>query len=181
MIALPPGPFELVYADPPWTYRDKAKAGNRGAESHYSCMSIADICALPVADICAPNCLLALWWVAPMPREALAVVDAWGFELRTMKGLTWHKETKTGKSFFGMGNWTRANTEDLLFATRGKPKRVNAGVRQFMSAERPARHSEKPQEARDRLVALMGDVRRVELFARDSSPGWTVWGDQAPG
>jgi len=92
-----------------------------------------------------------------------------------MKGFTWHKRTKHGKSHIGMGHWTRGNTEDCLFAVRGKPKPVNHGVRQFIEAPR-GKHSEKPPEARERLVLLMGDVPRIELFAREAVPGWDVWG-----
>jgi N6-adenosine-specific RNA methylase IME4 len=87
----------------------------------------------------------------------------------------WHKTTKHGKSHFGMGHWTRANTEDCLIAVRGKPKRVNADVRQFIEAPR-GRHSAKPDEVRERLVRLMGDVPRLEMFAREAAPGWDVWG-----
>jgi N6-adenosine-specific RNA methylase IME4 len=105
-------------------------------------MTLEDICALDIPAIAAPDCLLALWWVAPMPEEALAVVRAWGFVLTTMKGFTWHKRTRNGCSHFGMGNWTRANTEanteDCLFAVRGNIRRVNASVRQFITT--PARH-----------------------------------------
>lgn len=169
--------YEIILADPPWSYRDSANAGKRGAVHKYQTMSLLDICALDVASLAAPNCLLAMWWVPPMPEEALAVVKAWGFRLKTMKGFTWHKTTKHGKSAFGMGNWTRANTEDCLFAVRGKPKRINAGVRQFVESPR-GRHSAKPPEARDRLVQLMGDVPRVELFAREVAPGWDAWGTE---
>ena len=112
-----------------------------------------------------------------MPEEALEVVKAWGFTLKTMKGFTWHKTTKHGKSHFGMGHWTRANTEDCLFAVRGKPKRANADVRQFIEAPR-GRHSAKPDEVRERLVRLMGDVPRLEMFAREAIPGWDVWGNE---
>lgn len=112
-----------------------------------------------------------------MPAEALAVISAWDFTLKTMCGFTWHKLTKHGKDAFGMGNWTRANAENCLFATHGKPKRVCAGVRQIITAK-VGKHSEKPPEARDRLVKLMGDVKRVELFARVSTSGWDVWGNQ---
>lgn len=169
--------YSLIYADPPWSYRDKCNAGKRGACHKYEVMTLEDICNLPVQDIAADDCLLAMWWVPPMPMEALTVVEAWGFTLKTMKGFTWHKETKHGLSHFGMGNWSRGNTEDCLFAVRGKPKRANASVRQYMS-EKKGRHSEKPQEARDRLVQLMGDVPRIELFARDHFDGWDTWGNE---
>lgn len=176
-MSLPIGPFSIIYADPPWQYRDKANAGNRGACHKYGVMSVADICALPIPQIAADDCLLAMWHVAPMPLEALSVVTAWGFKLKTMKGFTWVKRTTNGLRHFGMGHWTRANSEDCLFAVRGHPKRVSAAVSQLIEA--PVReHSRKPDEARDRLVQLMGDVPRIELFARTATPGWEAWGDQ---
>lgn len=177
IIPLPDKKYQIIYADPPWSYRDKANAGNRGASHKYPVMDLEVICSLPVQKIAADNCLLALWWVPPMPMEALRVVSAWGFTFKTMKGFTWHKTTKHGKSCMGMGHLTRSNAEDCLFATKGKPKRVSAGVRQFIEAERHA-HSQKPNEARDRLVQLMGDVPRIELFARSATPGWDAWGDE---
>jgi len=172
--------YSLIYADPPWVYRDKANAGKRGAAHKYSCMTVPELCALPVRKIAADDCLLAMWWVAPMPEEALAVVKAWGFTLKTMKGFTWRKLTVNGAEHFGMGNWTRANSEDCLFATRGRPQRVSADVRQIITAI-VRDHSRKPREARERLVRLFGDVPRVELFARDTAAGWAVWGDQVDG
>ena len=169
--------FNIIYADPPWQYRDRANAGKRGASHKYQVMSLDDICDLPVPDIAAEDCLLAMWWVAPMPHEALTVISSWGFTLKTMKGFTWRKLTFHGLEHFGMGHWTRANSEDCLFATRGRPHRINAGVRQMINA--PVReHSRKPDEARERLVTLMGDVPRVELFARQRHPGWHCWGNE---
>ncbi|MEO1391040.1 MAG: MT-A70 family methyltransferase [Cyanobacteria bacterium J06634_6] len=169
--------YQIIYADPPWQYRDEANAGNRGACHKYPVMTYQDICALPVQDIADDNCLLAMWWVGPQPREALAVVDAWGFTLKNMTGFSWHKTTKTGKSHFGMGHLTRGNVENCLFAVRGKPKRVNAGVRQFIQAPHRG-HSRKPDEARLRLEDLMGNVPRIELFAREKPPYWDVWGNE---
>lgn len=178
MVELPQKGYRIIYADPPWSYRDKGNAGQRGSSHKYTCLTVAEICALPVAEIAAKDCLLAMWWVPPMPREALQVIDAWGFTLKTMKGFTWHKRTKNGLSHFGMGHWTRANSEDCLFAVRGQPRRVNAGVRQIIDAP-IGRHSEKPAEARVRLVRLMGNVPRIELFARVQAPGWNAWGLEA--
>jgi N6-adenosine-specific RNA methylase IME4 len=170
--------FNLILADPPWVYRDKCNAGERGAGFKYSLMTVDEICRMRpfIDEIAAPDCFLAMWHVGPQPREALQVMDAWGFTLKTFKGFTWHKETKYGKCHIGMGNWTRANTEDCLFAVRGKPKRVDCGVRQYISAKLGA-HSQKPAIARDRLVKLIGDVPRIELFSRDIVKGWHAWGD----
>ena len=82
-----------------------------------------------------------------------------------------------GRDAFGMGNYTRGNAENCLFAVRGRPKRMCAGVSQMIVAQ-VGRHSEKPAEARDRLVRLMGDVPRIELFARTTAPGWDSWGNE---
>ncbi len=186
MIPFPEGPFDLILADPPWVYNDKATAGDRGAGCKYDVMTSAEIAFLPVREIAAVNCLLAMWWVGPQPREALEVIDGWGFELINFTGFTWHKLTKTGKSAFGMGHWTRGNCENVAFARRGRPKRVDAGVSQFLeeieydayvNAE-IGRHSQKPLEVHRRLERLMGQCRRLELFAREAQPGWTAWGNQ---
>lgn len=172
--------YRLIYADPPWTYRDKCKGGERGAGFKYPTMTVADICRLPVWELADPeSCLLAMWWVPTQPVEALKVVEAWGFRFMTMKGFTWHKTNpKKGNSALGMGHMTRANSEDCLFAVRGRlPERVDASICQHVTAPR-GRHSAKPEEIRDRLVALLGDVPRIELFARSSAPGWDCWGNE---
>ncbi len=173
--------YNLILADPPWTYKDKGNAGKRGAVFKYPLMTLKELADMAplVNEWAAKDCLLAMWWVAPMPASALMLIQSWGFRLKTMKGFTWHKLTKTGKDHFGMGNYTRANSEDCLFAVRGKPKRVSAAVRQMIHA--PIReHSRKPDEARDRLVELMGEVPRIELFARQRVKGWDAWGNQVP-
>jgi N6-adenosine-specific RNA methylase IME4 len=121
--------------------------------------------------------LLAMWHVAPMPQEAIDLCRAWGFTLKTMKGFTWHKLTKNGLSHFGMGHYTRANTEDCLFAVKGKPIIKSHSVRQFIEAKIRA-HSQKPDEIRGQLVQLCGDVPRVELFARQKFDGWDSWGNE---
>lgn len=175
----PRGRFKVIYVDPAWQYKNRAASKGQwgGAAKHYAVMSIEDLCALPVAQLAAPNCLLAMWWVAPMPEDALRVLKAWGFTLKTMKGFSWHKRTKHGKSHFGLGTLTRANTEDCLFAARGRPRRISASVRSYIDAP-IGRHSEKPAEARRRLVELMGDVPRIELFARRRHRGWRAWGNE---
>lgn len=174
------GPYSLILADPPWQFNDKCNAGNRGACHKYDVMTVSDIMSLPVNKIAAENCLLAMWWVAAMPQEALDVVRAWGFKVKTMTGFTWHKMSKHGNEHVGMGNWTRANAENCLFAVKGRPQRVNKGVRQFISA-RVGSHSQKPVECRTRLVDLMGDVPRLEMFARDTMDGWDYFANELEG
>ena len=128
-------PYQLIYCDPPWTYRDQCHAGQRGAGYKYTLMTLAELKALPVAELADPRgSLLAMWWVPPMPQEALDVVKAWGFTLKTMQGFTWHKKTKHGKDHFGMGNYTRClrgDTEVYLQETSGRvfiDKMGNLGV-----------------------------------------------------
>lgn len=172
--------YSLIYADPPWAFRDEANAGQRGACHKYGVMPVDAICALPVGDIAAPDSLLALWWVGSQPDEALAVARAWGFTVRHMTGMVWVKTTTRGRPAFGMGHYTRAGAECLLFATRGKwgELRRSRSVRQVVEAPL-GRHSEKPAIVAERLVELVGDVPRIELFARAPRPGWTVWGEEA--
>ncbi|EBJ0776681.1 adenine methylase [Salmonella enterica] len=172
--------YTLIYADPPWSYRDKAADGNRGAGFKYPVMNVLDICRLPAWELAAENCLLAMWWVPTQPAEALEVVKAWGFRLMTMKGFTWNKcgVRQRDKLVLGMGNATRANSEDCLFAIKGRlPPRRSAGIVQSFTAPR-LEHSRKPDHVREKLVQLLGDVPRIELFARQSSHGFDVWGNQ---
>lgn len=171
--------YPLIYADPPWTYNDKCADGKRGAGFKYSTMKVADICRLPVWDLAAESCLLAMWWVPTQPVEALKVVEAWGFRLMTMKGFTWHKTNRNkGNSAIGMGHMTRANSEDCLFAVKGRlPPRLDASICQHITAPRMD-HSAKPEVFREKLVQLLGDVPRIELFARQQSAGWHTWGNQ---
>lgn len=176
-MTFPDKKYEIIYADPPWSYNDQANAGERGACHKYDVMDMFALADLPVWDIAAKNCLLAMWHVGPMPLEALYVMKAWGFTLKTMKGFTWHKTTKNGRDHFGMGHLTRANTEDCLFAVRGKPVRASGSVRQIVHAQ-VREHSRKPDEIRNALVELLGDIPRIELFARQKHEGWDHWGNE---
>ena len=147
--------YKIIYADPPWSYQDKKCHG--ACEWHYSTMKMDDICSLPVERIADENCVLFLWTTYPMLREALEVIAAWGFTYKTI-GFQWVKENRTGKGFFfGLGRWTRGNTEPCLIAVKGKPKRISAGVSQLVFAPL-ARHSAKPPIVRKKIVELMGGV-----------------------
>ena len=165
----------MIYADPPWRYSAKGVQG--AAEHHYPTMSINELCALPVAELSAPDSALFLWATFPQLPEALRLIRAWGFAYKTV-AFVWLKQNRKSKGwFYGLGFWTRGNAEVCLLATRGHPNRQAANVPQFIIS--PIReHSRKPDEAREKIVALMGDVPRVELFARQSNPGWDVWGNE---
>ena len=105
------------------------------------------------------------------------MISAWGFEYKSI-GFLWVKLNKSGKGFFfGLGRWTRGNTEPCLIAVKGKPKRISASVSQLVLSPLK-RHSEKPAEVRDKIVQLLGDLPRVELFARQKVDGWDSWGNE---
>lgn len=170
--------YRVIYADPPWQYRVYSQKGaGRSAESHYPTMSISDIRSLPVAELADKDCALFLWVTMPCLMEGLSVLDAWGFTYKTI-AFVWVKQNKKADSlFWGMGYWTRSNVEFCVLATKGSPKRMSAAVHQVIMAH-IEEHSKKPQEARDRIVQLMGDVPRIELFARQKTEGWDVWGNE---
>jgi len=172
--------FSVIYADPAWSYRVWSKKGlGRTAESHYPTMSLSKICALPVAELVAADCALFLWATFPNLQEAFEVIKAWGFTYKTV-AFTWVKQNKKSQGWFwGLGHWTRANAEICLLATKGKPKRISGRVHQIIDTPIEA-HSKKPDEARRRIVELMGDVPRIELFARQQPEGWDVWGNEVP-
>lgn len=140
-------------------------------------MSVKDICGLKVEEIAAKDCVLFLWATFPQLPEALRVIKAWGFQYKTV-AFVWLKQNKSGKGwFFGLGFWTRGNAEICLLATKGKPHRNSNRVHQFLIS--PIRgHSQKPKEAREKIVELMGDLPRVELFAREKAEGWDDWGNE---
>ena len=167
--------YKIIYADPPWSYKDKALAGNRGAGCKYDVMSVEDICNLPIKDIADDDCVLFMWVTMPKLNECWEVIKAWGFEYKTV-AFTWVKRNKKSNSWFwGMGRWTRANAEICLLATKGNPKRVNAAVHSIIDTP-IQRHSQKPNEVRERIVKLMGDIPRVELFARERLGGGGIIG-----
>lgn len=140
-------------------------------------MCVEDIKRLPVAQIAEQDAALFLWVTFPKLYEAWSVMEAWGFTYKTV-AFVWIKQSrKSDALFWGMGYWTRANAEICLLATRGHPKRQAKNVHQVILSH-IEEHSKKPDEARKRIERLMGDCSRIELFARQKSPGWDVWGNE---
>lgn len=172
--------YDVLYADPPWTYRDKCKSGNRGVEFKYPTMTIEDIKSLPVKEIASDNSALFLWVTWPLLKEGIDTLESWGLDYKTI-AFNWIKMNKKSPTpFWGMGNWTRSNSEPCLLGVRGKPKRASASVHSVILSP-IQKHSKKPDEARDRIVELMGDAKRIELFARELYPGWTCVGNDVDG
>jgi N6-adenosine-specific RNA methylase IME4 len=174
--------YQVIYADPPWSYNlfsgvGQEKTKSRTASSHYEVMRYVEIMDLPIKELVDKDCVLFLWATYPMLPEAIKLISAWGFAYKTVAFTCVKKNKKADSWFWGMGTWTRANPEICLLATRGNPQRVSKAVHSVLDS-RIREHSQKPDETRDRIVALMGDVPRIELFAREKTPGWDVWGNE---
>ena len=165
--------YNIIYADPPWKFWG---GGWKNQAQHYTIMKMEDVIKLPINDLAAKDCILFLWATYPILPEAFEVIKAWGFKYATV-GFTWVKTTKNNKWHFGLGYWTRANPELCLIATKGKPTRKSASIPNLIISQVEG-HSKKPDIVRDKIVELMGDIPRIELFAREKTKGWDVWGNE---
>lgn len=169
--------YEIIYADPPWRYADQKNNDPSMGGITYPTMSLEEICSIPVAKIAQKDCSLFMWATMPLLKESLDVISAWGFKYITC-AFTWVKLNPSGNGIYsGLGHWTNGNAELCLFAKKGTPKRVEKNVKQIVMAPR-GRHSAKPPEVRDRIVRLVGDRPRIELFAREKADGWDHWGNE---
>lgn len=162
---LPAGTFRTVVADPPLAYT--ADFGDGLAADHYRTMPLAELEALPVSGLAAPDSHLYLWIGATRIPDGLQIVEAWGFSFVAL--LTWKKPA------IGLGTWWRYQTEHLIHARRGS-LRTRPGLSNLFEARR-SRHSEKPEIAYD-LITRASPGPYIELFARKPRAGWTVWGDE---
>jgi N6-adenosine-specific RNA methylase IME4 len=174
--------YSAILADPPWPYATWSHKGQgRSGEAHYKTMSHADMQALPVSDIALPDSVLFIWVVQTQLPQAVDLINAWGFTFKSV-AFAWLK--REALPFFpddittqmGMGKWTRSEFEQCWFASRGKPKRLDAGVRQVLIDKR-REHSRKPDGIHERIERLVAGPY-VELFARQRRPGWDVWGNE---
>lgn len=182
--------YDIIYADPPWQYKDKRCMG--ACEKRYHTLSVEQICELPINRLAEKDCVLFMWATYPKMKEALKVIEAWGFKYKTI-AFQWVKLNRNIKlnnlvtatardilhklCYFGLGRWTRGNTECCLLATKGRPRRANNSVSQLILSPL-IRHSAKPPEVRDQIKKLMGGGTLIELFARDNVAGWDCWGDE---
>lgn len=180
------GAYGLILADCPWSYAMRSAAGyGKSPEAHYATMPTEDICALPVHELAAPDCLLVMWSTWPHLLQAQRVMLSWGFTY--VSGGAWTKRTVYGKPAFGPGFIERTTTEPYLLGTVGAPwvgshsernwietlEEIEAGI------DAPRReHSRKPDQMREKCERLAPHVRRCELFAREPWPGSEVWGNE---
>lgn len=184
---LPPCSFDLVLADPPWSFALRSQAGEeKSAQAQYDCMDLEAIKALPVAALCRGDAICVMWTTWPFIEAAPGVLRAWGFNPVT--GGAWFKKTKNDKPAFGTGYIFRSACEPFLVGTMGSPltaKNVRNIIETDMNAiSAPTReHSRKPDEMYDLCERLCPRaLRAVELFARqrftDGQLLWEAWGNQ---
>ncbi len=167
--------YNIIYADPPWPYNRSWVQG--GVNKHYPTMSIEELCALPVNSLADKNCLLFLWATFPKLPDAIRLIKEWGFTYKSV-AFVWLKKTpKSDKWHYGLGFWTRGNAEVCLLATKGHPKRAAKNIHQFIISP-IEQHSKKPDITRTKIIALAGDLPRIELFARQTPDGWDIWGNE---
>ncbi len=171
--------YSIIYADPPWNYTATGQSiPCRNKEGQpYIAMRMIDIYDFKIPDT-EDDCVLFLWATAPLLPEALFTMKSWGFEYKSI-AFTWIKKNKKNKAtnFWGMGSWTRSNPEYCLLGVKGKPKAVSHSVHSVIE-ESIEEHSKKPDIVRDKIVELCGDIKRIELFARNKVNGWDSFGDQ---
>lgn len=161
------GPFGTIYADPPWQYDNQTTRSAQG--NHYDGLSVAELCAMPVAALAAPAAHLHLWTTNAFLFDAPAIFDAWGFEFRST--FVWCKRK------IGIGNYWRNSHELLLTGIRGNAKSfADHTLKSWLECDR-GRHSEKPFIIRD-YIRRASPGPYLELFARLPAEGWTSWGNQ---
>lgn len=170
--------YEVVYADPPWSYDDTMKGHSFSLEDEYETQSLEWIKGLPVKMLVAKDCVLFIWVTSPLLEKGFEVIKSWGFEYKTV-AFMWNKVSDKGAVVHNIGKWTMGNVEMCLIAVKGHPKRIRKDVKQLVKAVRTV-HSRKPIVVRERIVQLMGDVNRIELFAREAPVGWDVFGNEVP-
>lgn len=177
--------YAIIYADPPWDYRGRKQFGfagdvgvdTGGAIAQYPCLTVKELCALPVGDISADDALLYMWVTGPMWPDALVVVKAWGFDYATV-AFVWDKVR------INPGYYTMSQAEFCLVAKSGKipQPRGSRNERQWCELEivhEPRTvHSRKPAVIRERIEAMHPTQSKIELFAREQHEGWTVWGNE---
>lgn len=160
--------FGTIYADPPWAYTNTATRAN--VEGEYAgTMTAAEIAAMPVGELAADDAHLHLWVTKDFIFEAKQVLDAWGFEYKSM--FVWVKTQ------MGIGNYWRVGHELMLLGVRGNAKRfAEHNHKSWMEFPR-GRHSAKPDAVRG-IIERVSPGPYLELFGRKQVNGWTVFGNQ---
>lgn len=183
-----PVKHKIVYADPCWQYSNRNTGGSMesSAEAHYQTMTVEELCEMGtvVQNSFSHNCACFMWTTGPflLDGSTAHVLDAWGFTPKCI-AFVWIKTYADGSPVNGMGFYTRSSIEYVVLGVRGEFKRKDASIMQLFEEPETVRlprlrHSEKPAEIRNRIVSLLGDIPRIEMFSRHKIPGWTYYGNE---
>lgn len=168
-------PYDIIYMDPPWAYHFGGTMSSGSCiENHYPTLSHEKLMALPIAELTARDALLYMWTTSTHMARAIELGTHWGFEYKVV-AFVWDKVKPV------VGYYTMGQAEFVLcFKKKGgaipKP-RGGRGVRQIL-VEAKRDHSRKPDEIRRRIEALHPAQKKLEMFAREATPGWDVWGNE---
>ena len=175
--------YQIIYADPPWkfgskSYQDSGRDMLKLEDTQYKTMTVSDLKRLPIQGITHDDCALFLWTTDAHIKEAIETIEAWGFKYKTI-AFVWLKKYESGSYVYNFAPWTMKSHEICLLGTKGvlgKYKKAN-NIKGLVEAVR-TKHSKKPQEVRENIERLFGDLPRIELFARERVEGWDVWGNE---
>ena len=167
------GKYRVIYADPPWRYRNTSGTkGNSSVKEHYPDMSIDELCKLPVEAHAEKHAVLFMWVTVPLmfenpgPRE---VLEAWGFRYQSMQ--TWDKVLGNP------GRFLHITTEHLIIGERGDCPPDIGNVPKSLFTERRTEHSKKPDVTRKMIEKMFTTGPYLELFGRELVKGWHVFGN----
>jgi N6-adenosine-specific RNA methylase IME4 len=168
-------------ADPPWRFQNRTGkvAPEHKRLARYPTLELDEICSLPIAKHLEARAHCYLWVPNALLPEGLQVLKSWGFEYKSH--IVWEKIRKDGgPDGRGVGFYFRNVTEICLFGVRGPNARTLAPGRSQvnMIESRKREHSRKPDEQYE-IIEKCSPGPYLELFARGTRPGWTVWGNQA--
>lgn len=169
--ALPEAKYRVIYADPPWKYGDQLTEDYGPVKFHYPAMTMKELCALPVRQLCETDAVLFMWVTSPLLYEAAPIIEAWGFTYKT--SFVWDKIKHN------MGHYNSVRHEFLLICTRGSCTPDEKQLFDSVQSIERTKHSTKPEEFRTIIDTLYPHGKRIELFARKPAKNWDVWGNQS--
>lgn len=184
MIPFPEKKYNIIYADPPWHYGSKSiingknEFGTNPLSVHYPTMKLKELEELKVKDLTLEDAICFMWVTDSHLDEGLSVLKSWGFKYKTI-AFNWIKKTSKGNFCKNPAPWTLKSSEICLLGTKGKMMKYKKlhNIQSLIITERE-KHSQKPQEARDRIQLMFGDIPKIELFARTKTEGWDAWGNE---
>ncbi len=175
--------YNILYADPPWKFSSRTKSGNvqHKLEEYYPTMTEKELLDMKtfINKITTSTSVLFMWTTDATLAFAIKLMQEWGYEYKTI-AFIWNKKSKSGKQLWNMGMWTMKGSEICLLGTKGHAHKFlkSRKVKQLVEAPR-GRHSEKPQEVRNRIVEMFGEnAKYLELFAREKVYPFDVWGNE---